>query len=264
MRRHLRLIGLYLRSAVQRETAFRANMAINLMNTVLNLAAGVAGVTILFGQVPSLHGWTYPEALALLGVYLLVGALRNLCIGPSLESLAGLYGEVFEGRFDFTLLKPVHVQFLISVRAWRPWALADLVLSLGVLGLALVQLGEQLTLPALAAFVVALASAMAIVYAILLLLASAIFWYQGAPMMWVFNSLIQLGRYPVGIYPGWLRLILTWIIPVGFITTVPAAALTGQATPAALLGSVALAALLVALATAFLRISLRHYAGASS
>ena len=37
-----------------------------------------------------------------------------------------------------------------------------------------------------------------------------------------------MGRYPVGLYPGWLRLVMTWIVPVGVMTTVPAQALTGE------------------------------------
>ena len=260
----LRLVGLFIRVSLQREMAFRANLAINVLNTALNLVAGVAGVTVLFSQVERIRGWTFPQALALLGVYLLVNALRDVCIGPSLESLGGLYGEVMEGGFDFTLLKPVHTQFLVSFRNWRPWALGDLILSLAVLGIALARLGGQLSLLSLTAFVIALVVSMAIVYAILLLLASGIFWYRGVPLEWIYYSLTEMGRYPVGIYPGWLKLVLTWIVPVGFITTVPVQALTGRASAGTLLGGLVLAAGLLVAASAFFRASLRRYRSASS
>jgi ABC-2 type transport system permease protein len=68
----------------------------------------------------------------------------------------------------------------------------------------------------------------------------------------------------VGIYPGWLRLLLTWIVPVGFITTVPAEALAGQASPASLLAGAVLAVGLVTAASLLLRVSLRRYSSASS
>jgi len=105
---------------------------------------------------------------------------------------------------------------------------------------------------------------MTIVYAVLLLLASCVFWYRGVPLTWIFDSLIQMGRYPVGIYPGWLRLLLTWVVPVGFITSVPAQALTGRVPALTLLGGAALALGLLVLASAFLRLSLRRYSSASS
>jgi ABC-2 type transport system permease protein len=260
----LRLIAAFLRAAAQRETSFRSSLLVDLVNTALNLVAGIAGLGVLFGQVDTIRGWTYPQALAVLGVYLLVGALRDLCIGPSLSMLGGLGGEVFEGRFDFTLLKPVSPQFMVSVRVWRLWALGDLLLSLFVLGIAVLQLDQPLGPGALMAFAAALLISLTIVYAILLLLESVVFWYQGVPLEWVFDSLIETGRYPSSIYPGWLGLLLTWVVPVAFITSVPAETLLGQASPTSLLGGAALAMILLAGSSAFFRAGLRRYSSASS
>jgi ABC-2 type transport system permease protein len=74
-----------------------------------------------------------------------VGALRGLVIGPQLEALAGMDGEVWTGQFDFTLLRPVNTQFLASVRKWRLFALVDLVFGLASSGAAIVQLHQPLT-----------------------------------------------------------------------------------------------------------------------
>jgi len=65
-------------------------------------------------------------------------------------------------------------------------------------------------------------------------------------------------------YPGWLKLILTWVVPVGVITTIPAEALLGSLTPTNLLTSLGLAAVLVTAASILFRIGLRRYASASS
>jgi ABC-2 type transport system permease protein len=68
----------------------------------------------------------------------------------------------------------------------------------------------------------------------------------------------------VGIYPGALRLVLTWIVPVAFITTIPVEMLTRQVSPIMLLVGAGIALVLLLLASAFFRMSLRHYTGASS
>ncbi len=263
MLHYLRLIATFIRAAVQQETAFRANFGFNLLNTALDLVAGISGMLILFGQVKTVQGWTFPQALALLGVYQMIGALRTLFIGPSLETLAGQFGEIFAGSFDFTLLKPVHTQFLVSFRAWRLWSLVDLLLSAIILGAAVAQLGGQMTTMRLASFVIALVSSLTILYSIMLILASLMFWYQGTSFLMIFDGLVQLGRYPVGIYPRWLRMLLLWVVPLGFITTVPAQALTGQLTGMLLGGGVALAVGLLVLASILFRLSLRRYVGAS-
>jgi ABC-type uncharacterized transport system permease subunit len=59
-------------------------------------------------------------------------------------------------------------------------------------------------------------------------------------------------------------LILTWVVPVGVMTTVPVRALTGMLTPGLFLGSTLLALAMFAGSTLLFRAGLRRYASASS
>ena len=262
--RPLCLIVRFIQASFQEEAAFRANFLINLFTSLLNLATGILGIVILFGQIEAIQGWDLASTLALLGVYLTVSALRGLFVGPGLESLAGMDGEIWTGAFDFTLLRPVDTQFLVSLRKWRLFALIDLLLGLGVLVAAVIQLGLTLSLWQILAFVLTLLAGVLILYAILLIFAALIFWSPGVLFTWVFDGLFQMARYPLGLYPGWLRLVLTWIVPVGVITTIPAQALTGSLSISSLLTSLGLAALLVTAASGMFRIGLKRYASASS
>jgi ABC-2 type transport system permease protein len=261
---YLRLVVQFARASAQNELAYRANFWIGLLHSLLNLATGVLGVLVLFGQVETLHGWDLPSTLALLGVFLTLGAVRGLVIGPSLEGLAGMDGEIWSGQFDFTLLRPVNAQFLASVRHWRPFALVDLALGLGVLVVAAVRLAQAFTPAHLVTFLFTLAVAVTILYAILLAFAAMTLWSPGFLFTWVFDGLFQMARYPVGVYPDWLRLVLTWVVPVGLMTTVPAQALSGGLPPEMLAGSTVLAGVLLAGASLLFRSGLRRYASASS
>jgi len=260
----MRLIAHFIRASFLEETAYRANFVINLLYSLLNLTTGVLGVAVLFGQVEQVRGWDFNRTLALLGIYLVVSALRSVFISPSLDALAGMDGEIWSGQFDFTVLRPVNTQFLASFRRWRLFALVDLLLGLGVLGAAVYRLSAGLTLVRLLSFLLALSAGVAILYAILLIFAALVFWSPGVLFTWVFDGIFQMARYPLGLYPGWLRLVLTWVVPVGMITTLPAEALTGLASPAALLGALALAVCLVAAASGLFQVALRRYTSASS
>lgn len=261
---HLRLIGRFMQASFQEEAAHRANFLIGLFYSLLNLGTGILGIAVLFGQVESVHGWDFASTLALLGVYLTVSALRGLFIGPGLEGLAGMDGEVWNGTLDFTVLRPVDTQFLVSVRKWHWFALFDLLLGVGVLGVAIARLGVALSIVQIAMFVLALLAGVSILYAILLVFAALVFWSPGVLFTWLFDALFQMARYPVGLYPGWLRLVLTWVIPVGLITTVPAEALTGALRPEMLAITLVVAAALVIGASMLFRVGLRRYASASS
>ena len=262
--RYLKLIRCFMSASIQNELAHRTNFWISLLHSLLNLGTGVLGIVVLFGQVKSINGWDLASTLALLGVYQTLGALRGLFIGPSLEALAGMDGKVWTGRLDFTLLRPVDVQFLASFEHWQPFALVDLALGLGVLGVSIAWQGTVLSPVHVAAFLLALVSGVTILYAILLAFAGLVFWSPGFLFTWIFDAIFQMARYPTGLYPGWLRPVLTWIVPVGLMTTVPARALAGSTSPGLLIGSVALALALLAAATALFRTGLRRYASASS
>ena len=253
-----------MRTSAQQELAYRANFWISLLHALLNQGVGVLGMQVLFGQVQSVRGWDYPSALALLGVYLVISALRGLFIGPGLEALAGMGQEISSGQFDFALLRPVNTQFLVTFRYWHLFALIDLALGLGVVGAAVMALPPTGTALHGLGFLLALGVALAVLYSVLLALTALVFWSPGFLFTWVFDAIFQLARYPVGFYPSGLRFVLTWILPVGVMTTLPAQALRGQVSPAALAGSLGLAAALLVGSSWLFRRGLRRYASASS
>ncbi len=249
---------------MQEELAYRVNFFITLLHSLLNLGIGILSIVVIFSQVNSIHGWNFTSTLALLGTYLILGAIRTIVFGPSFDKLVGLDGEVWTGRMDFTLLRPAPIQLLASMRHWRLLPIIDLLMGIGVTCAAVLQMGQAMTLEHIITFLCALAIGVIVLYAILLFFASLVFWSPGLLATWVFDDVFQMARYPLGLYPGWVQLVLTWIIPVGIITTIPAEALTGTLSLFTLLVSALFAFLLVIATSLFFHLGLRRYASASS
>ena len=248
----------------QEALAYRVNFAAAAFEALLRLATGVAGLAVLFSHVERVRGWDFPATVALLGTYLTIDGLRELVISPSFAALAGEGEDVRSGQFDYTLLRPISPLFLSSVKRWRIFSLLDVGVGMGVVLLAALRLGHALTLGHVAAFGVAVLAAMAVLYALTLAGAALVFWAPDVYFTWMFDGLFQLGRYPVHLYPGWLRIVLTWVVPVGVMTTVPAQALTGSASVSTLAAALAVAAVLAVGAAALFRAGLRRYTSASS
>jgi len=61
-------------------------------------------------------------------------------------------------------------------------------------------------------FIITLIAGVALLYAALLAFSALVFWNSDFLFTWIINDLFQLARYPVELYPGWLRLVLTWMI----------------------------------------------------
>ncbi len=259
---YLRLLGAFFRVSVLGELAYRVNFFVQLFQSLLELATTLAGLAVVFAYTNSLGGWRPDEVLALVGVYFLVGGMIGLVIQPGMSMLID---SVRDGTLDFTLTKPEDAQLLVSVQHVEIWQLIDVVLGASVLASALLRLGERVGIGQAALFVAMLLAGGAIIYSFWLMLATLSFWFVRVEnILEIFRSMYEAGRWPVSLYPGWLRFALTFVVPVAFATTVPAEALTGRLSGQTLLGAALLAVALVVISRLFWRLGLRQYSGTSA
>jgi ABC-2 type transport system permease protein len=259
---YLRLLAAFFWASVMSELAYRVNFVWQLFQSLLSLGIALGGLAVIFSYTEVLGGWRPDEILALVGVYFLVGGLIGLVVQPAMEQFIE---SVRDGTLDFTLTKPEDAQLTTSIKRIEIWKLIDIVLGLAVLVYALIRLGENVGVWQAGAFVLMLIAGGIIVYSFFLILATLSFWLVRVEnILMIFQSMYEAGRWPISLYPGWLRYGLTFVIPVAFATTVPAEALTGRLTWQTLLIAVAVAALLFAASRAFWRVGLRRYSGASA
>lgn len=80
----------------------------------------------------------------------------------------------------------------------------------------------------------------------------------------IYRDMTNLGRLPVDIYKQPLRGVLTYLVPVGLMITIPAKALMGLAAPLSIFASFLVAGLLFFASLRFWDIALKSYASASS
>ena len=259
---YLRLFATYLRLGILGELEYRANFWISLLQSALDLCVALGGLAVVFSHTDTLGGWRPAELLALIGVYFLIGGLIRTLIRPSMIKFME---DVRQGTLDFTLTKPADSQVLVSIQRVEIWRLVDVLISLPVLGTALVRLGAQLGLLDTVVFAVTLLCGGLIIYSFWLMLSTCAFWFVRVENIQViFMSMWQAGRWPVSIYPAWLRTVLTFLVPVAFATTVPASAVSGRITDASLLGTIALAVAMLLVSRWFWRVGIKFYSGASA
>jgi len=262
MLRPLRLTWLFFRIGALNDLQYRANFWLQILQSAIQLGTGLAVLGLIFSQTPALNGWTQPELLAVMAVHILMGGVIGALIQPSMDRLRQ---DIREGTFDFVLTKPEDVQVVSSIREIRIWQAVDVVVGLVVLGFAVSQLERALGPLEALAFAIALVLGGLMIYSFWLIVTTVAFWIVRIDeIAELFQGLYQSGRWPVTIYPEWLRTSLTFLIPIAFAVTVPAQALTGRLTLDTLALAGGFAIVVLVLSRAFFRIGLRRYSGASS
>ena len=154
---------------------------------------------------------------------------------------------------------------LISVREFRIWQAVDIVVGAVVLGVALAQVQAGIGPLSAAAFAATLVLGSVMIYCFWLILTTGAFWVvRMDDLHELFEGVYASGRWPVTIYPSWLRISLTFLVPIAFAVTVPAEALTGRLTSETFAIATAFAVGLVLFTRWFWRLGLRNYSGASA
>ena len=262
MGRYLRIFRSFLSTEFQFEMEYRTNFFMGIFEMLLVVGTSLAAVLVIFSHTGSLNGWSLPQMVALTGVYYLVQGGVNIVFSPSFERLME---HVRQGTLDFTLLKPASAQFLVSTRHLSLVRVVDLFMGVGVMSAGLVMLGNSVTLGSVLVFLITLAAGIACVYALLLTLVTLAFWFVRIEnLLAIFWAFTDAGRFPIDVYPGWLRLTLATVVPIGIAVTVPAEAISGRLSPESLAAMLAGTVFSVVFATWFWRRGLKSYTGASA
>jgi ABC-2 type transport system permease protein len=260
--RYLRLFGLFARTELQYELEYRANLAIELFHMCIIVGTSIGAVLVLFYYTDQMNGWTLEQMLVLLGVFYVVQGLEEIVLQPSAEKLME---HIRHGTLDFALLKPVNAQFLVSLRHLQVVQVAQVALGLAVIGLGITRLPSPPPFVAIASFVVMLACGFVLVYALLFVLSTLSFWFVRVDnLLAIFWSFLDAGRFPIDIYPGWLRLTLSTVVPIGIAVTVPAEAIAGRLEPLGVALTVVGTVAAWLFAAWFWKRGLRAYTGASA
>ena len=262
MRRYLRIIRTFMAAELKNEMAYRLNLVLGIVEMLLVIGTSLGAVLVLYSHTSSLGGWTLPQMIALTGVYYLIQGGVNIVFSPSFEKLME---HVRMGTLDFTLLKPANAQLLLSTRHFAMIRVADLVMGFAVVAVGLYMLSASVSAWSLFSFAVTLVCGVLLVYALLLTLVTLSFWFVRIDnIMAIFWAFTDAGRFPIDLYPGWLRFTLATVVPIGIAVTVPAEAISGRMAIETFFGMLVGTTITVAAASWFWRLGLRNYTGASA
>jgi ABC-2 type transport system permease protein len=261
-RRHALSLRRFWGTALASQGEYRINLLIEVLATAGNLAGSLFVLSLIYGPGRRLGDWSWEAALVVLGVYTFLDGLATTLLRPNLSTIVA---HVREGSLDFVLLKPIDSQFWLSTRTLSPWGLPEMGVGLALSLGAAWRAGARPGPTELAAGALMLLCAALILYSLWFVLAATSIWFVKT---WnateVLRAVLAAGRFPVSAYPPGLRTFFTLVVPITFLTTVPAETLLGRSSGTWLALSGAVAAGCLLLARGFWRFALRFYTSASS
>lgn len=260
MGRYWRVLRFFWSTALEAELEYRLNFLVAALSSLGSLSGSLFGLFLFYRTGYQFQDWSWEEALVVLGIFTWLQGISATFLVPNLNKIVT---QVQEGTLDFVLLKPISSQFWLSTRALSPWGLPDIVFGLGLIGYA----GSRLSISwdhYLLGIPPLLLGALSLYSLWFMLGATSIWFVKIYNVTEVLRGLLEAGRFPIVAYPAAYRVFFTFVVPVAFLTTVPAQTLLERGGVFWLLGSTTFAMGLFLGSRLFWRFALRFYTSASS
>lgn len=260
MQRYFKILMLFWETAIAAELEYRINFLISAITSLGSLIGSIFSLFLFYRTGYSFEGWSWEEALVVLGIFTILQGFSTTILVPNLNRIVT---HVQDGTLDFVLLKPLSSQFWLSTRMVSPWGTPDLIFGCSIVAYQGSKLG--LTWRDYLASLLPLSFGMISLYSLWFILGATSIWFVKIyNVTEVLQGLLEAGRYPMVAYPMAYRFFFTFIIPVAFLTTIPAESILGRTNISWVVGSGLLALGLLFISARFWQFALRFYTSASS
>ncbi|VXD23093.1 conserved membrane hypothetical protein [Planktothrix serta PCC 8927] len=260
MQRYFKILTLFWETAIAAELEYRINFLISAITSLGSLIGSIFSLFLFYRTGYSFEGWSWEEVLIVLGIFTILQGFSTTILVPNLNRIVT---QVQEGTLDFVLLKPLSSQFWLSTRMISPWGIPDLIFGCSIIAYQGNKLG--LTAKDYLASLLPLSFGIMSLYSIWFILGATSIWFVKIyNVTEVLRGLLEAGRYPMVAYPMAYRFFFTFIVPVAFLTTIPAESILGRTEISWVMSSGLLALGLLIISAKFWQFALKFYTSASS
>ncbi len=262
MRRYLGLLRLFAQNSLLTSLEYRVNFAGALLISLLDALWAIGGALLFYTHRSTIGGWTFHEALIVIGMFFVASGFVDAVMQPNVRDVIE---AVRTGAMDYVLIRPVNAMFHATLRRLRFDKCSSLLVGALLIGYALLQLRLRPAPEQWLLFILLSLAAIALLYALMAALAALCFWVVDiANIDELVMGALETARFPAQAFPEPLRGLISFVIPIAFISTAPAEALLGRLTPALALYGLAFAAAALWLSARAWRRAVAHYTSASS
>jgi ABC-2 type transport system permease protein len=242
--------------------AYRVNFFLVFITNLTYFAVQLIFLEVIFSEVNLLAGWTKYEMIFYIGTINIVDSLW--VFGPYFN-LVNIPGLIRSGMLDYYITKPVNSQFMISLRNVEIGSLVSVLTGISIITYALVEGNMVITFGRFILYVIAIFHALLIEYAVYFMMTCLSFWLIKADFVEHIHGIIcYFSNRPIDIYKGFIRFILSYILPYGLIITVASKSVVKGVSPYEYLFYFILCWCFFGLSMLFWKFSLKRYSSASS
>lgn len=259
---YLKLIFRFFENSLIRDMSFRTNFFIRLFTDIIYYVVNIAFFQVIYLQTDDINGWNFHQIIIFLGTMFIVDSLHMSLFYFNVMRIPYL---VRTGELDQVLLKPIYSGFIVSLRSISFSSLGNVLLGFGVVIYGLIGQSQPISFIQIIMYLLFIVLGVSIMYSILFICATlAIYITRTEKLIEAIFGIFQISMKPDIIYKGFVKTVLTYIIPILLVVNFPTRIIIDQISLSNLLWGGFISIFFVALSQWFWMFSIKRYKSASS
>lgn len=225
--RYFKLWIEYLKKSLKQWNEYRMDFIFISFASIISLIIGIVNIEIIYTQVDNIMGWNKYEVLWMLGYFYLIQCIFNTFFINCFD----VSSFVYNGNLDLLKTRPISVvfQLLFSERYNIEFPIDQFVMGVFLL----IWSGNKLTIVwnfiNVLYFVVAVIFSVIIYTCIIFAISSMSLWtVKNNYFVEFIFELEELNQYPINVYGKGFCFLLTYVLPIGFVSFYPNQVLLGH------------------------------------
>lgn len=259
---YMNLYVSFIRNTFARELDYRVNFIGDLVDSLANFLVSIIFFDAIYLNTTLIAGWGKCETLFLVGTAQLITSLLYTLF---MNNLPRIQSYVISGDLDYILLKPCDEQFYVSFRYFYFGGMANIVPSVLLILYSIHHIDIEINILKISLFLLFLLSGLAISYSLwLIVMTCAIYFIKINQLHELFISSLKFIEYPGSIYKGFMRILLTYIVPFISIANIPVEYFLNRISFTSSVYIIVIAIIFIGVSRLFWKKSLAWYQSASS
>lgn len=256
------LLKVFFITSAMTQMAYRPSFIFAIFGKVTRMFLTFAVYYTIFLHTDTIHQWAFNDVLLLVVIYFTIEYLVVITFFRNL--LYYLPDMIRKGTFDFLLIKPASTIF---ITAFRVIDIFDFFASLPLIAL-WIYVVQRLSLTWQDGVIILLSGTLAFVFLFSLTLMVSSFAFRivlGTGLGRLFEQVLRVARFPTDIYPAPFTFVLSFILPMAAVATLPATIVQfGGINTVHILGTFLAVCGVTLLSFAIWKMNLKAYTSASS
>lgn len=260
MKKYLKVWKILSLKSVQIALESRFGAIVFTLGKIMRISLMIFLIVVLISESKTLAGYDIWQVIFFYATFNLIDIVPQFF----LREVYGFRSYIVSGDFDYFLIKPLNPLFRALFGGVDVLDSLMLLVALGLIFFSVGKIGD-ISIIGIILYLLLILNAMLIAGAFHVAVAAlGVLTTEVDSALWIYRDLTYMGRFPVDIYRAPLSFVITFVAPIGVMTTFPAKALLGLITPLNIAVAFTIGFSFLTLSILFWKFSLYRYSSASS